>query len=191
MGSDFFLYCIKNVSWLNSLSYEAVQIFFFTYILMDSKIQGVTNDTWHPGRNISLRINPYLQTPSNFVGQPFILDPYLLQFHKAQILFLSSCELQALQKFRYKTKFLFTSETQLKFIVVPPYFVFSLRMQNVARKYIHNLGWGAKGKEMTHPEVYLVGSPRDLSLLVQVRCTLLRWRRYIRKARLRHYSLWV
>lgn len=113
--------------------------FFFTYILMDSKIQGVTNGTWHPGRNISLRINPYLQTLSNFLGQPFILDPYLPQFHKDQILFLSSCELQALQKFSYKTKFLFASKTWLKFLAIPLHFVFRFRMQNVTWKYIHNL----------------------------------------------------
>lgn len=113
--------------------------FFFTYILMDSEIQGVTNGTWHPGRNISLRINPYLQTLPNFIGQPFILDPYLLQFHKDQIVFflwiISVTKVQF-----YKTKFLFTSETLLNFLVIPLCFVFSLRMQNVTRKYIHS--WG-------------------------------------------------
>lgn len=115
---------------------------------MDSKIQGVTNGTWHPGRNISLRINLFLQTLSNFIGQPFILDPYLLQFHKDQILFLSSYELQALQKFSYKTKFLFTSETWLKFLAVPLYFVFSLRMQTVTGTYIHNLCSEQKAKKL-------------------------------------------
>lgn len=158
---------------------------------MDSKIQGVTNGTWHPGRKISLRINPYLQTLSNFIGQPFILDPYLLQFHKDQILFFSSCELQALQKFSYKTKFLFTSETWLKFLVFLCIWYLVSECKTVTRKYIHNLCWGAKGKEMAHPEVQFVCSPRDPSLLVQVRCILLGWRRCIRKARLRHCSLWV
>jgi len=64
-------------------------------------------------------------------------------------------------------------------------------MQNVIRKYIHNLGWGANGKEITPPEVYFVCSPRDPSLVVQVRCTVLGWRRCVRKARLKHCSHWA
>lgn len=70
--------------------------FYFFHLYPDGQ-QNPGCDKWHlPGRNISLRINPYPQTLSNFIGQPFILDPYLLQFHKDQILFLSACELEAL-----------------------------------------------------------------------------------------------
>lgn len=167
------------------------QFKFFFHLYPDGQ-QNPGCDKWHLTfrKEYILKNKSISPTLSNFLGQPFILDPYLVQFHKDWILFLSSCELQALQKFSYKTKFLFTPKTWLKFLAIALCFVFSFTMQNVTWKYIHNLHQRAKGKGITNLEICFVCSPRHPGFFCS-RCTFLGWRRYTRNARRRHYTIWV